>query len=93
MIRQCATCNGLVPARAKACPNCVVDVKRGLSVPKTAAFVTLLISTSYCAPVYGAPCTAKNNCSLDDCTTTLPDGGSPKNDSTSECFEPDGGAP
>lgn len=91
-MNQCTVCSGLVPAHASSCPNCDVSRKSGLSIPKVAAFTALLVTTSYCAPVYGAPCTAQNGC-VDPCQEQLADGGSPKNDSTNECFEDPRGEP
>lgn len=93
-MRQCQVCSGLVPESIDACPNCAVTEKKGgLRSVALRGLVALAVSSS-CGTqmaLYGAPCTVQNGCI--DCTTTLPDGGSPKKDPSSPCYAPDGGTP
>ncbi len=99
-MKQCVECGGVVPQQAERCPNCVVTARSsGSRLIKTGVFTTLLITTSYCVPVYGAPCTAREledggrGCQ-DVCETAVgSDGGSAKDDPESGCYQPDGGAP
>ncbi|MBL8923127.1 MAG: hypothetical protein JNJ54_30030 [Myxococcaceae bacterium] len=98
-MKQCLSCNGLVPDTLDVCPNCAVTRrKKGLKVVAAASLVSLALSNcgSQMA-LYGVPCTSKqvdggNNGCLGACDTLLPDGGDPRKDRTSSCFT-DGGTP
>lgn len=97
-MKQCAECGGVVPQQAGSCPNCVVTARSsGSRLIKAGVFTTMLITTSYCAPVYGVPCTAREDGGRgcrDVCETEVgSDGGSAKDDPESGCYVPDGGTP
>ena len=99
VVKQCVACAGLVPEKSSSCPNCDATARlSGVRRIKAAAFTALLITSCGAVPVYGAPCTAReldggNRGCIDECEEPLADGGSPKKDATTACFQPDGGAP
>ena len=97
-MKQCLGCSGLIPDPIEACPNCAVNTRRsgakGLAV--AAGVVVLVGSSCTFTAIYGEPCTAKQvdggTSGCWDCASTLSDGGDPKQDPSSICFEnPDGG--
>lgn len=99
-MNQCLQCQSVVPVSLVSCPNCAIDRKRGSKVLMAAAGLVALVSSncSTIMPVYGIPCTSKqldggNNGCPGECSTLLPDGGSPTRDPADSCFKADGGTP
>lgn len=99
-MKQCQSCNGLVPDALDVCPNCAVTrKKKGLKVVAAASLVSLALSNcgSQMA-LYGVPCTSRqvdggtNGCP-GACDTLLPDGGDPRKDPTNSACFTDGGTP
>lgn len=101
-MKQCDVCTGLVPDKSVSCPNCEVKARStGRRLVKTATFTAVLMTTSFCAPIYGAPCVTRadggNSCNdgLCDAVRDEPqaDGGLQRDNPESACYVPDGGAP
>ncbi len=95
-MHQCLLCSGLIPSSTQRCPNCAVEPSR-VSLRAVAAVVGLATLSVNCAPVYGLPCVGDQLDGGDqgcpgECTTLLPDGGDPRRDTESGCFD-DGGTP
>jgi hypothetical protein len=98
LVKQCVSCQGVVPAGLDGCPNCAVSSRKHGGLKAVAlGFVAIAVSNCSQMALYGVPCASKQvdggtaGC-FGECTTLLDDGGDPRKDPANVCFT-DGGTP